>query len=81
MIACRLFYELKRMKYATGLKGAGFVLIVVILIVGHGIVLYRISSHITWTIVVALVLLVLLKHVGFLGPVFALFKRRFRNSR
>ena len=81
MIACGLPYELDRMRHTTGLKSAGLILAVVILIAGHGIVLYRISSHITWTIAVALILLVLLKHVGFLGPVFALFKRRFRNSR
>lgn len=81
MIACGLHYGTETMKHTTGLKGAGLVLAVVILIAVHGIVLYRISSHITWTILAALVLLVLLKHVGFFGPVFALFKRRFRNSR
>jgi len=75
------------MKHARGLRGGWILLsvVVVILIAVHGIVFYRlsshISSHIAWTILLALVLLVLLKHIGLFGTIYGLFKNRSRSSR
>lgn len=52
--------------------------LLVVLLAGHGVLLYYVSVHVTLSAAVlsgAIVLLVL-KHVGLLGPVYALFRRR-----
>ena len=54
--------------------------LVAILIAVHGIALYRLFSHMAWTVVLGLVLLVLLKHIGVFGPVYAFLRRRYRGS-
>jgi hypothetical protein len=53
----------------------------VILIPGHGIVLYYASSHLalSTTIASGLMLLVVIRHLGGLGPLYALLRRRFRR--
>jgi hypothetical protein len=43
-------------------------------------VLYHMSSRLTWWVLLALVLLVLLKHLALLGPSYAYFKRRSGGS-
>ena len=53
---------------------------VVILIAVHGIALYRLFSHMAWTVVLGLVLLLLLKHVGVFGSVYAFLRRRSRHQ-
>lgn len=52
----------------------------VLLIAGHGFILYYISSHIALsaTAVSGVVILMVLKHLGMLGPLYALFRRRSR---
>ena len=49
---------------------------VVILMAVHGMVLYRLFSHVTWIVMLGLVLLVLLKHIGVFGSIYAFFRRR-----
>ena len=57
-------------------KGGWAMLAVCILVLGHGIVLYRLSSKVTWSIVVGLILLLLLKHIGLFGSIYVFLKRR-----
>ena len=47
-----------------------------ILIAAHGSILYYVSSHATVSIAVAAVILVVIKHLGLLGPLLAWFRRR-----
>lgn len=51
-----------------------------ILIAGHALVLYHVFSRMTLTVALGLVLLVLLKHVGVFGPIYAFFRRRSRHQ-
>jgi len=55
------------MKQIHSLKTAWVSILVGILIATHGLVLYRVSSHMAWTAVSGLTLIVLLKHDGLLG--------------
>jgi len=57
-------------------------LAVIILIAGHGIVLYYFSSHVALStaVVSAVIILVLIKHLGLLGSAYALFRRRARRK-
>lgn len=54
---------------------------VAILIAGHGIILYFVSSHTTLSAAVlsSVIILVVIKHLGLLGALFALFRRRSRH--
>jgi hypothetical protein len=49
----------------------------VVLIAGHGVILYYVSSHIAvpTAIVFGLIVLVVLKHLGFLGGLYGVFRR------
>ena len=51
------------------------------LIAGHGIILYYVSSHtaLSAAIVSGVLLLVVVKHLRLLGPLYALFRRRSRH--
>ena len=51
------------------------------LIAGHGIILYYFSSHmpLSAAVVSGVIILVVIKHLGLLGPVYALFRRRARR--
>jgi hypothetical protein len=62
------------------LRAGGVLLLAGLLVAGHVIVLYRVSSHVAWTVGLGLILLVLLKHLGLLGPIYGFFKRRSRDS-
>jgi membrane protein YdbS with pleckstrin-like domain len=55
---------------------------VVILIAGHGIFLYYISSQIALSaaVVSGVIILVVIKHLGLLGPLYVLFRRRSRRN-
>lgn len=53
---------------------------VAIMVVGHGVVFYEMSSHIRWTVALVVALLVLLKHVGVFGPIYTFFKRKSRHQ-
>lgn len=52
--------------------------LVISLIAAHAIMFYQVISRMTWSIVLGLVLLILLKHIGFLVPIYAFLKRRSR---
>ena len=49
-----------------------------ILIVGHGIVLYYVSSHVAVSaaVVSGVIVLIVIKHLGLLGPLYGLVRRR-----
>lgn len=51
-----------------------------VLLAGHGAILYFVSSHVALsaTGLSAGIILVLIKHVGLLGPLYAFFRRRRR---
>jgi hypothetical protein len=68
------------MKQARVFKYGLIALLAGVLVVGHGILLYRLSSQITRAIGLGLILLVLLKHVGLLGSIHAFLKRRSGGS-
>ena len=59
-------------------KSRLFAALVVILVTAHVIVFYHVASRMTWSVVLALALLILLKHIGIFGPIYAFFKRRSR---
>ncbi len=51
---------------------------VVILMLGHGVVLYYVSSHVALSAaaVSGVIVLVVIKHLGWLAPLYTLFRRR-----
>jgi hypothetical protein len=53
---------------------------VAILIAGHGIVLYYVSAHtaLSAAVLSSVIILVVIKHLGLLAPLFVLFRRRSR---
>jgi hypothetical protein len=53
-----------------------FLAAVGVFIVAHGAILYFVSSHATVSIAAAVVILLVIKHLGILGPLFAWFRRR-----
>jgi hypothetical protein len=65
--------------HLKAMKASGIVLLVAVLFLVHGIVLYRVFSHVTGTIVLLLIVVVLVKHVGVIGPMYGFFKRRSRG--
>lgn len=54
---------------------------VVVLVAGHGIILYYISSHMALSAAAlsGVVILVIINHLGLLGPLYALLRRRSRS--
>ncbi len=54
---------------------------VVVLIAGHGIILYYVSSHagLSAAVIAGVVVLIVVKHLGLLGPLYVLFRRRSRT--
>ena len=56
-------------------------LLTLILIAGHGLILYYASSRMALSagVVAGVVLLIFIKHLGILGPAFDLFRRRLRK--
>ena len=53
-------------------------LVAAAILIGHGIVLYYISSNTSLSVGVlaSVIILVVIKHLGLLAPLFALFRRR-----
>jgi hypothetical protein len=45
-------------------------------VAAHGAILYYVSSHATVSIAAVAVILLVVKHLGILGPLFAWFRRR-----
>ena len=68
------------MKHVRGLKYGAVALLASVLVVGHGIVLYRLSLHMARGIALGLILLVLLKHLGLFGPIYGLLKRHSQGA-
>jgi hypothetical protein len=54
------------------------VVLAVLLIAGHSVILYYASSHLALSagLVSGVILLIVIKHLGLLGPAYALFRRR-----
>jgi hypothetical protein len=54
----------------------------VVLIAGHAVALRYLSSHTAFpaAVVSGVIALVAIKHLGLLGPLYALIRRRFRRS-
>jgi hypothetical protein len=71
-------YRGKPVKNVRTLKTGLALLLAGLLVAGHAIVLYRVS-HVAWTVGLGLILLVLFKHLGLLGPIYGFFKRRSRD--
>lgn len=55
---------------------------IIVLIAGHGVILYYVSAHTTLpaAIVSGVIVLVVLKHLGFLGALYGGFRRRYRQK-
>jgi hypothetical protein len=71
--------EVNPMRNVRILKTGWLLLLAGLLVAGHAIALYRVSSHVALTVGLGLVLLVLFKHLGLLGAIYAFFKRRSRD--
>jgi membrane protein YdbS with pleckstrin-like domain len=52
--------------------------VVIVLLAGHGVILYYLSSHVMLSAAVlsGAIILLVIKHVGLLGPLYARFRRR-----
>ncbi len=57
--------------------------LVIVLLAAHGVILYYVSSRVMLSAAVlsGAIILLVLKHVGLLGPVYALFRRRHSRHR
>ena len=53
-----------------------FLATVCVFVAAHGAILYYVSSHATVSIAAAVAILLVIKHLGILGPLFAWFRRR-----
>ena len=53
-----------------------------ILIAGHGAILYYYSSHLALSgaVIAGVVVLVVVKHLGLLGPLYAILRKSWRRS-
>lgn len=53
-----------------------------ILIAGHGLILYYFSSHLALSAaaITGVIVLVIVKHLGLLGPLYAIVRRVWRRS-
>ena len=53
----------------------------IILIAGHGVILYCFSSHLALsaTVIAGMVVLVVVKHLGLLGPLNAILRKAWRR--
>jgi hypothetical protein len=54
-----------------------------VLLAGHGVILYYAASEVTVSagVLLGLIVLLVIKHLGVLGPVYALFRRRGARNR
>lgn len=67
------------MKHGLVMKRAWLLPVVVILVAAHGFIFYRIASRLTLILAVGLVVVVLAKHLGLLGGIYAAWRRRSRH--
>ena len=56
-------------------------LLAVLLIAGHGVILYYASSHLALSagLISGVIVLIVIKHLGLLGPTYALLRRHWRR--
>ncbi|HVG45734.1 MAG TPA: hypothetical protein VM890_13430 [Longimicrobium sp.] len=68
---------MKRVPHRLPRGRAGVLLVVVAVLLAADFVLYQVSSHLKLTaaVLAAAVVLVVVEHVGLLGPLYALFRR------
>ena len=57
--------------------------LLIVLLTGHSVILYYMWSHVMLpaTVLSGAIILLVIKHVGLLGPVYALFRRRHSRHR
>jgi len=69
-------------KHAWLLARFSIFLVAAAFIAGHGFVLYELMSHrvLSASVVFGLIVLIVIKHLGLLGPLYALLRRGFRRS-
>lgn len=68
------------MKPGLLIKRAWPLLVLPILVAAHGFIFYRIASRLTLIVAVGLIIVVLVKHLGLLGGLYALWRRRSRQQ-
>lgn len=54
--------------------------VLLLLVAAHGFIFYRIASHLTLILAVGLVVVLLVKHLGLLGGIYAMWRRRSRQQ-
>jgi hypothetical protein len=56
-------------------------LLAILLIAGHGVILYYASSHLALSagLISGVIVLIVIKHLGLLGPTYALLRRHWRR--
>ena len=71
-----------RLPHLPARRRVWILLLVVVVLAGHGVLLYYGWSHVTLSAAVlsGIIILLLIKHLGLLGPVYALFRRRRSQS-
>jgi len=58
-----------------------WIAVAAVLIAGHGVILYYVTSHmaVSTAAIAGVILLVLVKHLGLLGPLYAMLRKRRRR--
>ena len=58
-----------------------WIAVAAVLMAGHGVILFYVSSHmaVSAAVIVGVILLVVVKHVGLLGPLYAMLRKRRRR--
>jgi fatty-acid desaturase len=54
-------------------------LLPILVVAAHVVVLYRVFSRMAWTVAVGLLVLLALKHIGAIGSIYVMFRRRWRH--
>lgn len=63
------------------LSKAGWgLLVIAVLVAGHGIVLYHVATRFTRSVLLGLIVLLVLKHLGLFSSIYGVFRRRSRPS-
>ena len=71
-----------RLPHLLARRRGWILLLLVAVLAGHGVILYYALSHVTLSAAVlsGAIILLVIKHVGLLGPLYALFRRRGSRS-
>ena len=68
------------MKHRFTMKLSWMLPLLLILVAVHGFIFYRIVSHLTLILGVALIIVLLVKHLGLFGGIYAMWRRRSRQQ-